>query len=157
MPGLLNYIFANTHMYSSGPFSDPATQATVPKWILRSCWKMLARQPTSGESPGWGLGPNCSPRCCRPCCCTVTLAKSWLVLLSVDSNISSEIPASSEVLTSPLVPLSARRCCKCWQVRETNVCLNFHSVCKMWRFVCVCLVRDIKQKDVCGWPQCNSY
>lgn len=155
MPGLLNYIFANMHTYSSGPFSNPATQATVPKWILRSRWKMLAGQPTSRESPEWGLGLNCSLSCHRLSCCTVTLAKSWSVLLSADSKISSEIPASSEVLTSPLVPLSVGRCCKCWQVRETNVCLNFRFVCKIWRFVCICLVREVKQKDVFGWPQCN--
>ena len=154
-PGLLNYIFANMHTFSSGPFSDPATQATLPNRFeaLLEIW--LAGQPASGESPEWVLGLNCCMSCRRLCCCTVTLAKSWLLLLSVDSKISPEIPAFSEVLTSPRVPLSVRHCCKCWQVRETNVCLNFHSVCKIWRFVCVCLVRDIKQKDMWGWPHCN--
>lgn len=155
MPGLLNSIFAVMHIQrwsllrSSHPGHSP--QPAFKHCLKNACKGNRHQERAQNESLVW-IG---STSCCRLCCCTVTLAKSWLLLLSVDSKISPEIPAFAEVLTSPLVPLSVRQCCKCWQVRETNVCLNFHSVCKMWRFVCVCLVRDIKQKDMRGRPHCN--
>lgn len=43
MPGLLNYIFANMHTLSSGPFSGPATQATLSNQSLNAVWELAGR------------------------------------------------------------------------------------------------------------------